>query len=386
MDDEPPIMTKKTPASWLKELSGIGIGAVAILYVCGYLAHTVYYRLLGVDVGAQPLTYLTISGDYLVSIFISIPQLFSLFGEYSHKLIEDRLWLSVLLWFSSLFCILLLKKKPQSRTLKILVCVFIGCACLSIISSELKVLRVQNVLQPFSPIELQSGGKAIAESSKTLRERVPVIRDYYEEHEKLGINMLGFNEWKRWFDPLNPNARQERNNSYLALLLLNSIFLIVAIIAIWLRGVGIYATIITTEALLCVLALLLLFPCVYATLGKVMSFPVAILRLKAEDDATDGSSNSSSEVKSQMNASMSQNLKPKELITHPVFIIFKDDSELLVYDRLNLFQLKRMPRSRVLSINQLHNSSPFENCQLENGALSLCESLWIEDSTPIPDF
>jgi len=39
------------------------------------LVHTIYYRVLGIQVGAQPLTYLTFSGNYLVSILLSAPQL-----------------------------------------------------------------------------------------------------------------------------------------------------------------------------------------------------------------------------------------------------------------------------------------------------------------------
>src|SRR5689334_22738125 len=101
---------EKTSINWLKELSGIGLGIVAILYVCGYLIHIVYYRLLGVDVGAQPLTYLTLAGDYLVSILISVPQLFSLFGEYRPALSENLLWLGILSCFLSLICIFLLRR------------------------------------------------------------------------------------------------------------------------------------------------------------------------------------------------------------------------------------------------------------------------------------
>ena len=141
-------MANKSPVNWLTELSGIGLGAVAVLYICGYLAHTVYYRLMGIDVGAQPFTYLTFSGDYLISIFISIPQLFSLlFISYIPKIIEDWRWLGILFCLLSLLCLLLRRKRPrtESNLRKILACIFIGLACLTMILSELKVLRVQNV-------------------------------------------------------------------------------------------------------------------------------------------------------------------------------------------------------------------------------------------------
>jgi hypothetical protein len=386
MADDLPIRNEKTPVSWLKELSGIGLGAVAVLYVCGYLAHTIYYRLLGVEVGAQPLTYLTFSGDYLVSILISIPQLFSLFWDYAHNLFEDWLWLGIVFCFLSLLCIWLLKKKwPENGHLKLLVCVSIGLVGLIITLAELKVLRAQNVLQPFSPMEMQSDGQANAnESSRPLQERISIVKESYEEHEKLGISTPGFVEWKRWFDPLAPNIQQKRNFSYLALLLLNILFLITLITAIWLHGTGLYSRIVVAEALIGLMLPLLLFPCIYATLGRVFSFPVIKLELKVgSSENTDKQTDN--KLEEEKEAPKSKEPESKKLVTHPVFLIFQDESEIVVYDRLNLFQLKRIPRSKVLRINQLYKSSPFEDCQLE-GKFAPCETLWIKEPTPILDF
>jgi hypothetical protein len=386
MAEEKPIKAEETPINWLKELSGIGLGAVAILYVCGYLAHTVYYRVLGVDVGAQPLTYLTFSGDYLISILISIPQLFSLFFEYFWNLFEDWLWLSIIFCFSSLFCIWLLKKKlPENVYLKLLICVFIGLAGFIITLAELKVLRTQNALQPFSPTEIQSDGQATADKSgKPLQERISIVKESYDEHKKLGVSTLGFNEWKRWFDPLNPNAQQERNRYYLALLLLNIIFLGTLITATWLRGTGLYSRIVVVEALVVLLLSLLLFPCMYATLGRVFSFPVIVLELKVENSEDTGKQ-ISGKPEGDKETTENKESQPKKIVTHPVFLVFQDESEIVIYDRLNLFQLKRIPRSQVLRINQLYKSSPFEDCQLEEG-FAPCETLWIKEPTTILDF
>ncbi|HEX8177158.1 MAG TPA: hypothetical protein VF543_18860 [Pyrinomonadaceae bacterium] len=404
MSEESPT-NEKTSINWLKELSGIGLGVVAILYVCGYLIHIVYYRLLGVDVGAQPLTYLKLAGDYLVSILISIPQLFSLFGEYRHALYEDLLWLGILFCFLSLICIFLLRRRrPKSRLLKSLIFAFILFTFLIIISSEFKVLRARNVLQPFSSVEMGNYVRTIAdENNKPMEKRVSLTQEIYEEHEKLGVNEPGFDEWDQWFNPLNPSNRQaesgdqrpkkpglpaqrERANSYLALMLLNILFLGVVFMAFWLSGNGLYSKVIRIEALTGLLVALLLFPCIYATLGKVTSFSVVRLKLKVESGGgADRKGDNTPQGDNKVPEAGGGESEQKELLTHPVFLIFQDESEVIVYDRLNLFQIKRVPRSQVININQLSNASPFDNCQLEKG-FTPCESLWVESSTPIIDF
>jgi hypothetical protein len=383
-------VANKSPVNWLTELSGIGLGAVAVLYICGYLAHTVYYRLMGIDVGAQPFTYLTFSGDYLISIFISIPQLFSpLFLSYGPKIMENWRWLVILLCLLSLLCLLLGRKRShaEGKPRKILACLFIGLACLTIILSELEVLRVQNVLQPFSPVATQDDWRADTDKKdRTLQRRMSLVKETYEEHEKLGTGKPGFAEWKRWFDPLTPNTEQERSDTYLALLFVNIVFFITLIVAVWLRGTGPYSKVIAVEALIGSLLALLLLPCVYATLGKVFSFPVVEMRIKTGGvSALDRQPEDKSGEKKESAGRKDNGTEAKELLTHPVFLISQDESEVVVYDRLNLFQVKRVPRSQVVGINQLGISSPFEDCLLEQG-FAPCEALWAKDSAQIVDF
>lgn len=374
--------------NWLTGLSGIGLGAAAILYVCGYLAHTVYYRLLGVDVGAQPFTYLMFSGDYLISIIISIPQLFSLIIEYSPKLIEGWRWLGIVSCLFSLVCILSCKKRQAvSSRRQLLVCVSIGLACLIIVLAEIKVLGAKNVLQPLLPVEAQADQLDEADGQGgALQQRVSIVRESYREHEKLGTGTPGFDEWKRWFDPLSPNTEQERNSVYLALLLLNIIFLITLSVVVRHRGGGRYSKVILVEASAGALLTLLLLPCVYATVGRVFSFPVVEIKLKVEGGKI--RDKPSSDKPGEMEAVPSTRRgesETDELVTHPVFLIFQNESEIIVYDRLNLFQLKRVPRSQVVSVNQLGTSSPFEDCDLEQG-FTPCEVLWAKNTEQIVDF
>src|SRR5205085_4037358 len=146
-------------------------------------------------------------------------------------------------------------------------------------------------------------------------------------------------------------AQQERANSYLALMLLNILFLIVLLMAFWLSGDGLYSKVIRIEALTGLSLALLLFPCMYATLGKVTSFPVVRLKLKVESGGpADRKGDNIPEGNDRVPEAGNEKSEHKELLTHPIFLIFQGESELIVYDRLNLFQIKRVPRSQVISI------------------------------------
>ena len=381
-------MAEKSPFNWLKELSGIGLGAVAVLYVCGFLVHIVYYRVLGLDVGAQPLTYLTFSGDYLISVLLSAPQLFWQFGEYRQALAADHLWLIIVFSMIGLLLILSLKTRYRGKLLKSLACVFVAASCVTLVSIELQVLRTQHVLQPLSPVEVRNSGQDNAnEKSKILRQQATLVKDAYEEHEKLGISLPGFREWDRWFNPLHAQVNRERFNYYLALLFLNILLLFTLGAAILLRDNGFYSKFILVEALVGVLAVLLLFPCMYATLGRVFSFPVVVLRLKIEDSKNAQQQAGARPVDGEQARKTNEGmLEAQGVLTHPVFMIFQEDSEIVVYDRLNLFQLKKIPRSQVLGISQLYEASPFDNCRFEKGEFGPCEAQWIQDSAPILNF
>ena len=386
-----------TPISWLKELSGIGLGTVAVLYVCGYLVHTIYYRLLGVDVGAQPLNYLTFSGDYLISILVSLPQLLWMIGEYWRYIFEHCLWLSILLCAASGVCIFVLKKEWWSdktwwrftlpELLTLAVCILIFFAAVPITLAEIDVFRAQNVLQPFSPVEIQGAGKQTQhEKSQPVEDREKLVRSSYQEHKAQGVSSPGFDQWMRWFSPLNANNELERIRSYLALLLVNVIFLTTLVIVIWNRKPGNYSKILVAEAVVWLALPLLLFPSVYATLGRVFLFPVVTLEIKVENSDPPPDKPADEKPKTEQETVRNKEGEQKKLETHPVFLIFQDESEVVVYDRISLFQIKRIPRSEVQTVKQLYKSSPFKDCQQDNGDFLPCETLWIKEKTPIFDF
>lgn len=369
---------------WITALGGLGVGVVALLYVCGYLAHIVYFRLLGLEVNSQPLNYLRFAGDYLVSFFISLPQLLQLFSTYWRNLIADCLWSTLV------SCVLLIGLAASTRVFlprwkklrTALVCFVIVLGAAPVFVQERYVLQVRDVLQPITPDNVVGEGRLqLGEKARPLQGRLDSLVSSYEAQLRLGKTGQEFDPWSRWFAPSSPNTEQQRTNSYLALLFLNILYLCSAAFAAFRMEKGLLGSIVRVEFVLTGLLFFLLFPCVYATLGRSFVFPVVVLKL-ADEDQDEPAEDAEDEGQ--------KNVKPKtkkHIDTHPVFLIYQDETELVVYDRLNLLQLKRLPRSRILEVKQLYRSSPFQNCaEAVNEKGVPCEALWIKEERDILDF
>jgi hypothetical protein len=107
----------------------------------------------------------------------------------------------------------------------------------------------------------------------------------------------------------------------------------------------------------------------------VFSFPVVQLELEASkgEAAKPGESDPGGDA--------------EKVITHPVYLFAQNDSEVIVYDRLNLFQIKHVPRSKLAGVKQLYYASPFDGCQQTQGVFAPCEvASWKENLQPISDF
>src|SRR5207237_10437199 len=98
--------------------------------------------------------------------------------------------------------------------------------------------------------DIQNSVQVISnENTKSMQERSKLIREAYEEHQRLGLNSTGFAEWDRWFNPLNSNNRTERTAYYLAFLLLNILFLTTLSVGLWFGRTGAYAKVLFGEAI-----------------------------------------------------------------------------------------------------------------------------------------
>lgn len=415
----------------LKDLSAVVVGAAATLYIFGFVTHLAYFRLLGIEMVGQPLDYVRLAADYFISLITSLPQLLLGFRYYLPMLVRWPLSVTAVLSLLVVMTLLALWLPVQGlkayvarkrlfaqrlglqtllqRGLQLLISV---CLC-AIVYIEYDVAAVRDVLQPVDPADIQqmqaqpfnaadSGG----ESGAALEIRGKNVVRVYRKYMQTGKDAPGFGNWNTWFNPLtNRGSRNNRRATYLALLSVNvavALALVYQLIQLRPRGKAKTgptagpahgaqrsggaraAALILSSALL---FQLILFSYVYVTLGRYFVYPVVSLKIdrrEAERAQDGGGANGGQDADAAAAPLGTGRLEPSW--THCVYLIAQTDAEVVVYDRLNYFQIKHVPRSRVMAISQLFNASPFESCSKDADEFEPCEVLWMPESKPLSDF
>jgi hypothetical protein len=402
----------------LKDWSGLLVGGAALLYVFGFTVHWAYFRLLGIDINGQPLDYLRFAADYSTSVVSSAPQLLFAFPYYSPKLVNAPLLMSTIL--CSLIVIiaislhLRLKTLTEARKTKPAVFVvlwwilnvMIVVSISLLLQKEFDIAKVRDVLQPVDAADIQQMQNQLStagsDNAALLEVRGKNVSRIYEKYTQNKKGSPGFDYFNDWFNPtIGPNNSTERRAVYLALLLLNLVLLFAIIFQLrslrnadeeqdkvsFRKRVGFNWS--RTLILLFSAGLLMqmfLFPFVYATLGRNLSFPIVMLKF-AKPSEGQNAEVQSKDSKPEGNAIEKATVHPDgEIWTHCVYLIVDLDNEIVVYDRLNFFQVKRVPRARILTISQVFAASPFESCSKEVETFTPCETLWMPEETPILDF
>jgi hypothetical protein len=409
---------KKPILELLKDLSALIVGAAAVLYIFGYIVHLAYFRLLGIEMPGQPLDYVRLAADYSASVISSLPQLIISPQYYLPKLFHSPLLrLTIcLLVLVTFFLVTYLPigrirriiDKPRTSksiplklvtwslvNLSIVVCLFV------LMALEIDVAKCRDVLQTVEPADIQQMQNQVIAVESLQRANA----DLLELRTKYLVNALdkyadthkdspGFQNWRRWFNPKGrPNNSAERSSDYLALLLINLVILIVIIYQVngmrrapdeildkvgmsWRRTlVFVLGAGIVFQGVL--------FPFMYATLGRYFVYPVVRLKLVDEHD---NNTRAQEQVSVSKSGSVEAVRTHKPAWTHGVYLIAQSDSEIVVYDRLNFFQVKHVPRSQISSISQLFNASPFESCSKVQDEFTPCEILWMSEEQPVLDF
>lgn len=404
----------------LKDWSGLLVGGAALLYIFGFTVHWAYFRLLGIDINAQPLDYLRFAADYSTSIVSSVPQLSFAFEYYSPKLIHSPL--SALTFLCALtpivfvvFCFWRRAKGRKRKAAVVMVLwwslnVIIVISLYLLLQTEFNVAKVRDILQPVDAADVQQMQNQVTSSAgldnATLLEvRGKNVTRIYEKYTQTQKGSPGFGYFSDWFNPtVRPHNSAERRAVYLALLLLNLVILFAVILQLWSlrftddednttsirQRIGPRLSVALT-LILCsgLLIQIFLFPFVYATLGRNLTYPIVILKLSVpskEQDIEVRNQGSTPEREASGTPSRTNVGGNDETWTHCVYLIADLDNEVIVFDRLNFFQVKRVPRSRILTISQVFAASPFESCSLEEGKFTPCETLWMSEQTPILDF
>jgi hypothetical protein len=428
-------LSNKSIVDLLKDLSAV----VAVLYIWGYISHIGYYRVLGLEVAGQPLDYLRQGGDLCTSLFITSLQLPNL-NLYKHRLGDSIVLLGLLssLLLLAVMAILMIsnrviakrkvrQEKKQKKTgghknvrwlwcIRIISSALVVLSFYSVLSLELDMAKVKDVLQPRAEEHIQQMKAQVmaarASQQKPLYSQQAMgvmVRQLYDVYAKSRPDIPGINNWKLWFYPApdhRPNA--ERSASYLTLLLLN--------ILVFAAGIILFLSLRATPRLISIkpkseaptnwfiiwrtgtavliaaglLFQLLLLPLVYATLGRTFIYPLVSIQLKQElDDSKKDSSGVSLSTDANAASAPLAHDRGKALgpsITHCVYLLAENENDLFVYDRLNFFEIKRIPRSQVLRINQLSNVSPFESCSDGMEEFVPCEVQWMPESQIVLEF
>lgn len=372
-------MGDKLALDRLKDYLAVAVGAVTVFYVCGYLVHVVLYLVLGVELAAQPLDYLRLAGDYSISILISTPQLFTSPSFYFAKLREGPLlYVTVGCVLSGLSLALSVRSalRPRARSaFRALALSITALAFVALASYEISMLHLKNVLQPFDAAVV-GGFPPLGEHNGRMEDRVSMVKDAYEDHLVFGRVNPGHDKWVKWFNPLSPaRTDEQRSRTYLALLLLN--LLLLALVFAQkkiLSREGRAVQVAKAEGVVVAVVLVTLFPFVYSTVGRVFMFPVVRLELESPRNGSP-------------KPGAGEAAAAERGMTHPVYLIAQNDGEVIIFDRLNLFQIKHVPRSKLIGIRQLFIASPFDGCQLTQGDFTPCEvTSWKGTSEPISDF
>jgi hypothetical protein len=416
----------------LKDLSALAVGAAATLYVFGFTVHLAYFRLLGVEMVGQPLDYMRLAADYFVSVITSLPQLLLDIRYYLPELLHWPVSGAALACLLIVFLLLVLhlpvrglkdyiaearlfrsrfRLEPVLRHgLNLLLVV---CLCI-IIYVEFEVASVRDVFQPVDAADIQQmkaqpidAPGAEWQGRASLEIRAKNVGRVYRKYMQSKKDSPGFKKWNRWFNPVaNPHNAEDRVATFFALLLVNTVaavaltfqilfFLRKARTTMSPRGKPINspgrgragATAIVLS--LVFLFQLLLFCYVYVALRRYYVYPVVSLKLDGpaskgtpEGNAPTGQGGETSDPRTAPGL-----LDPSW--THCVYLIAQTDSEVVVYDRLNYFQIKHVPRSRILAINQLFHASPFESCsndEKDENDFQPCEVLWMPETKRVSDF
>lgn len=389
------------------------MGAAAFLYVLGYTVHLAYFRLLGIQTVGQPLDYVRFAADYVASIIASLPLL--IFGSHYYllRLFHSPFWPLTLACIGILILLIPHWIRESDTSGKVLTrfkrlafvtlnIVTIGTLAF-LLQIEFDIAKVRDVLQTVDAADVQQMQNQLNNpdvqkwsNEATLDLKKKNIRRIYSKYSAAYRDTPGFRYWNEWFNPITGQGSNSRNTTYLALLFINLIVLVsMGCQLVWLRRwqtksqtlsaktraprlKRYWAFAITVTLVLGIVTQLFIFPYVYATVGRYFVYPIVRLRLIHDAKAAQPVGQPPSTVESVSPPSTESSW------THPVYLVYQTDIEIVVYDRLNFFQIKHVPKSRVAEVSQLFSASPFESC--DPAEMTPCETLWIPEDTSTLDF
>ena len=334
------------------------VSIVLVFYVCGFLSFIAYYRVLGLPyIAGNAQLYAELAGKNAIVILQTFIVLISK-PEYLITIIGDSDWAgwAVTIWLVSIFLlaiiftifklfaqktvIVAIQQKPSTIRIQLLL---IAIAVIATFHIEIQAFYAENVLQ-------QATNKFYQKKQNILNyEKQENKVDYAKRVKALGElnNNNKRNDITRFFFSVPENYDESGNDTKRinALMLIILIASITAVILFCYRQYAAIKWLIYGFAF----AQVLLIPFNYGILGTKYQYPVISLDYSEKD---------------------------KVLHKQAVFLLAKSQDSLVIYDRLNFFQINYIPQSAVINLDQQFTSSPFSNCS--NGEFKPCELYAIE--------
>lgn len=390
------------------------MGAAAFLYVLGYTVHLAYFRVLGIETVGEPLDYVRFAADYVASIIASVPLL--LIGSHYYLLrLFHTPFLPLTLACIGIVILLVPRWIRESETsgtalkrfkhLAFLILNLLTVFTLALLlRMEFDIAAVRDVLQTVDTADIQQMQNQLTNpdvqkwnKAALLDLKKKNIGRIYSKYIAAHRDTPGFHYWNEWFNPMTGQASNSRSTTYLALLFINVFVFIAAVCQLvwlrrwaraksqdlspkphWRRLKRFWGVTITATLVLGILTQVFVFPYMYATVGRYFVYPIVRLRLSNASQLPQSVAQQPGTVENVAPTSTGNSW------THPVYLVFQSDTEVVVYDRLNFFQIKHVPKTRVLAMSQLFNASPFESCDTQE--MTPCETLWIPEDTSTLDF
>ncbi|GAB6111057.1 hypothetical protein [Desulfomicrobium salsuginis] len=220
------------------------------------------------------------------------------------------------------------------------VCALAGYFCL--MSLEAEVFDIKAVLQPVKPEVLAESMQSRAGDFRKMENRVHLLQRLLANPSNMAEHMTR----RPWFKPDADGDQEGPREQIFTLAVLLAVLVAGTILTIRslarscrkddnnaLKRLGrtVWVIVITSQVFM--------LSTLYGKLGRSLVFPVVTLRLDSPETAP----------------------------THPVFLLAEDERQLIIYDRLNFFQIMHVPKTRLVSMGALLQETPFRNRSHELG-------------------
>jgi hypothetical protein len=335
------------------------VSIVLVFYVCGFLSFIAYYRVLGLPyISGNAQLYAELAGKNVIvilqTIILLISDILTFFQlGYLINIFRDSAWAgwAFYIWLISVFLltviygtfkffgqkpiIVTVQQRPYVVPIQLLL---IAIVVVTVFYIETQPFYAENVLQQAS-----QSNKLYQQKQNIFVFEKQTNKIDYDKRLKLFSNLNNTeNKITEFFFSISKNYDElgDENKRIHALMLIVFIASITAIILTcynqhtfvkWLIYVFTFAQV-------------LFVPFNYGILGTKYQYPVISLDYSEKD---------------------------RVLHKQAVFLLAKSQDSLIVYDRLNFFQINYIPQSSVISLEQQFIGSPFSNCS--DGEFKPCE-------------